>query len=261
MSEQVPHNPATPATPASPDQSGLAINRNIPQLKRRLVKEATLAVSMLEGAVAAMFAMDAAGAKAVRLSDDQVDSEEVAIEQACYQILALRAPYARDFRELTFILRANADVERVADHASSLAKCASKIADAAGGVEPSWPTALRELGERVPLLCHTTLRAVLDEDVDAARRIVESDRVIDNLEKRLFEETIESMRGGPNGDANLAIGLLFYRAGRELERVGDLMASIAEDTVYLATAEIIRHAKRRGRPRAPRPADDRPPTS
>lgn len=241
MSEQFSYNPM------GQDAPGTHINRNIFLLKRRLVKEATLAVSMLEGAIAAMFAMDAAGAKAVRLSDDQVDSEEVEIEQACYQILALRAPYARDFRALTFILRVNADVERVADHASSLAKCAGKIAEAADGTTPAWPTALRELGERVPLLCHQTLRAVLDEDVDAARRIVESDRVIDNLEKRLFEEAIESMRGGPNAEANLAIGLLFYRAGRELERVGDLMASIAEDTVYLATAEIIRHAKRRGR--------------
>lgn len=245
MSEQLPHNPA------GQDAQGSIINRSIFMLKRRLVKEATLAVSMLEGAIAAVFAMDAAAARAVRLSDDQVDTEEVEIEQECYQILALRAPYARDFRALTTILRVNADVERVADHASSLAKCAGKIAEAASGTEPAWPTALRELGERVPLLCHETLRAMLDEDVEAARQIVLSDKVIDNLEKRLFEETIDGMRGGPNHDANLTIGLLLYRAGRELERVGDLMASIAEDTVYLATGEIIRHAKRRGRLRVP----------
>lgn len=252
MSEQLPHHPA------GPEPALAAGNRNIFLLKRRLVKEATLAVSMLESAIAAMFSMDAPAARAVRLSDDEVDTEEVAIEQECYQILALRAPYARDFRALTFILRVNADVERVADHASSLAKCAGKIADAAAGTDPAWPTALRELGDRVPLLCHETLRAMLDEDVDAARKIVENDRVIDNLEKRLFEETIESMKGGPNNEANLAIGLLFYRAGRELERVGDLMASIAEDTVYLATAEIIRHAKRRGRPRTPPPTGPQP---
>ncbi|MFA6045328.1 MAG: phosphate signaling complex protein PhoU [Phycisphaerales bacterium] len=252
MSEQLPINPVGLEPPHA------AGNRNIFLLKRRLVKEATLAVSMLEGAIAAMFSMDPAAARAVRVSDDQVDTEEVAIEQECYQILALRAPYARDFRALTFILRVNADVERVADHASSLAKCAGKIADAAAGTVPAWPTALRELGERVPLLCHQTLRAMLDEDVEAARKIVESDRVIDTLEKRLFEETIESMKGGPNDDANLTIGLLFYRAGRELERVGDLMASIAEDTVYLATGEIIRHAKRRGRLRSPSPPGSQP---
>jgi phosphate uptake regulator len=41
--------------------------------------------------------------------------------------------------------------------------------------------------------------------------------------------------------------MYLYRMSRELERIGDLMASIAEDVVYLATGEIIRHAKRRGR--------------
>ena len=39
--------------------------------------------------------------------------------------------------------------------------------------------------------------------------------------------------------------MLINRASRELERVGDLMTNIAEDVVYLATGEIIRHEKRR----------------
>jgi len=44
------------------------------------------------------------------------------------------------------------------------------------------------------------------------------------------------------------IGIHITRAGRELERVGDLMANIAEDVVYLATGTIIRHEKRRAGP-------------
>jgi phosphate transport system protein len=225
----------------------IATQRQIVEIKRRLVREATLAVKMLEDAIDVLWTLDPEAARAVRLRDDQVDSEEVAIEQACYEVLALRSPYAKDFRVLMFILRVNADIERVADHASGIAKCASRMSPHAGGRPPAWPTALRELGERVPALCHETLRAVLDEDVEAARGIVESDRVIDQLERRLFEETLEVMRGGSHGEADLPIGILIYRAGRELERVGDLMASIAEDVVYLATGEIIRHAKRRPR--------------
>ena len=40
-------------------------------------------------------------------------------------------------------------------------------------------------------------------------------------------------------------GLLIYRAGRELERVGDLMKNIAEDVIYLATGSIVRHEAKR----------------
>lgn len=234
-----------PNTP-TPDHPPV-IDRKVTALKRRLVREATMAVSMLERAVAALWNLDVEAARDVRLSDDQVDVEEIAIEQECYEVLALRAPYAHDFRIVTFVLRANILVERVADHASGVAKMVQRIATHAGPTLPTWPTALRELGIRVPALCHQTLRAVLDEDTEAARKIVAGDPVIDQLEKRLFEETIELMQGGPHGDADLPIGILVYRVGRELERVGDLMADLAEDTVYMRTGDIIRHAKRRAK--------------
>jgi len=222
-------------------------DRKIHQLKRRLVREATMAISMLEAALQAVWPLDVAAARAVRSSDDKIDIEEVEIEQQCYEVLALHHPFARDFRVLVFILKVNADIERVADHACSIAKVVTRIADALAAANithpPKWPTALVELAERVPAMCHELMRAVLDEDEGAARRLVAADKVIDQLDRRLVEEALEMMRTGRN-DVDLAVGMLIYRMGRELERVGDLMANVAEDVVYLATGTIIRHEKR-----------------
>ena len=230
-------------------------DRRILALKRRLLREATMAVSMLEGALAALWPLDMDAAMNVRLSDDRVDTEEVAIEQETYEILALHHPFARDFRVLTFILRANADFERVADHASSVAKAVKKITEArkrAGVTSPvRWPTALQELGQRVPAMCQALVQAVLDENVESARNLVSSDKVIDQLDRRLFEEVMEMVQVGGKTECDIAVGMYIYRVGRELERVGDLMANVAEDVVYLATGEIIRHAKRRGQQQAP----------
>jgi phosphate transport system protein len=224
-------------------------DRKILLLKRRLIREATFAISMLENSLKALFALDLDAAQSVRLSDDNVDSEEVLIEQQCQQLLALHHPFGRAFRSLIFILKVNAELERVADHATSIAKQVPKIASALPpGASMPWPTSLTELAERVPALCHQLMRAVLDEDVQAARDLVRADKIIDELEKRLFEETaemVQNLKWGDNQRAPLAIGLLVYRIGRELERVGDLMASVAEDVVYVATGEIIRHEKRR----------------
>ncbi len=243
-------------TPAQPPM--FTTDRRILALKRRLLREATMAVSMLEGALAALWPLDLDAAMKVRLSDDRVDSEEVAIEQETYEILALHHPFARDFRVLTFILRANADFERVADHASSIAKAVKKITEARQrekAVGPvRWPTALQELGQRVPAMCQALVQAVLDENVEAARNLVSSDKVIDQLDRRLFEEVMEMVKLGGKTDADLATGMYVYRVGRELERVGDLMANVAEDVVYLATGEIIRHAKRRMPPGQDKPA-------
>jgi len=205
-----------------------------------------VAVSMLESAVAALWELDTAASLRVRQSDDHVDEEEVAIEGRTHELLALHHPFGRSFRALVFILKVNAELERVADHAASIAKQTPKIAAAVPpGVTIRWPTALRELGQRVPAMCHQLMRAVLDEDVEAARLLVRSDEVIDELERRLFEETQDLVRQLHRTDAALTIGILVYRIGRELERVGDLMASVAEDVVYVATGEIIRHEKRR----------------
>jgi len=221
-------------------------DRRITVVKRRLMREATAAIAMLEGAVDALFAMDPEAARRVRLSDDTIDNEEVAIEQECYEILALHHPFARDFRVITFILRVNADIERTADHASSIAKLVGKIS-ALGVPNPQSPTSLKELCERVPVLCQDLMRAVVSEDVEAATRIVRSDEIIDQLEKRFFDEVMLMMKNAKGDDRELALGMYLYRMSRELERIGDLMASIAEDVVYLATGEIIRHAKRRPR--------------
>lgn len=224
--------------------------RRILELKSRFLRESAFAVSMLERAVNALWTLDAEAARSVRRSDDQVDAEEVAIEQACHEVLALRAPYARDFRTATFVLRANSTIERVGDHATSIAKVVLRMSDRCGSTPPRWPTALTELGQRVPAICHQALRTVQDEDAEGAKQLIGGDQAIDLLEKRLFDETASVISDpdlNPNGPA---IGLLIYRTGRELERVGDLMASIAEDVVYLATGVIIRHEKRRAR-RAP----------
>jgi phosphate transport system protein len=105
------------------------------------------------------------------------------------------------------------------------------------------------MGQRVPAMCQALLRAMLDEDAAGAARVVEEDDIIDALDKQLFREVEEMMRRDPASAHN---GLLLYRLGRELERVGDLMKNIAEDLIYLTTGTIVRHeakrAQKQGKP-------------
>ena len=209
-------------------------------LKRRMIRQGTVAIGMLEASLDALWSIDAEVALHVREQDTAVDTEEVRIEEACYQILALQQPVAKDFRMLAFVLKVNHDIERVADHASSISKVAMKLSDLP--VVPKFPTGLRELGDRVPAACHKLLRAMLDEDVEAARQIVTDDKLIDDLDKGSYKELVTQLANKQEDD--IAAGLLLYRVGRELERVGDLMKNIAEDVVYLGTGEIVRHSKK-----------------
>lgn len=248
-----PHSRPPSASQQSASPSGSVephLLRDARGVKRRLAEEASLVVGTLESAIAALWELDTAKAGEVLAGDARIDREEVAIEEACFRVMTLQGPVARDFRLLTFILKANADIERVGDHACSIAKVTFKLAD---NPPPTWPAALKELGQRVPMVCHDLLRAMHGEDAATAKAIVVGDKVLDRLNRRLFDEVLEFMAAHPHSHA---AGLLLYRTGRELERVGDLMTNIAEDIVYLATGEIVRHEKRRLREEVEGPRPD-----
>lgn len=220
-------------------RSGFQFERELVQLRRRLLREGTLAIDMLERAIAALQSQDHEAVMSIRRTDDTIDNEEVEIEQEAYRLLIAERPYASDFRLLAFILRSNATIERVADHANSIAKVTGLLNKVQA---PPLPASLLDLTERIPIMCHDLMRAVLDEDAERAREIVRGDKVMDALDKQVFRDLVDLIQKDPE----LAeAGMLMFRVSRELERVGDLMGDIAEDVVYLVTGEIVRHEKRR----------------
>jgi phosphate transport system protein len=80
--------------------------------------------------------------------------------------------------------------------------------------------------------------AFVREDVDLARAIVPRDEKLDELNRIASRRLIERMahdRDQLRGYLNLIF------VGRCLERVGDHATNIAEDAVYAAAAEDIRH--------------------
>ena len=228
----------------SPAGHPTTLAQQLDALQRRLHREAMMVVEMLEQSLAALFVLNLEIAHDIRVRDDRIDAEEVAIEQECYRLLTLTQPVASDFRQIAFTLKVNADFERVADHAVSIAK----ITEALGQNHPGrWPTALVELAERVPMTCHELLRSMLDGSAEKATQIIQDDRIIDRLDKQVFRECVELME---KQILTAEAGLLIHRLSRELERVGDLMGNIAEDVVYLATGEIVRHSAKQKRRQA-----------
>jgi len=230
-----PPEPSSVEDAVAAEHASVSLEQSLSHLRRRLVRSANVSIDMLEASLHALWNADHLVAQQVRRRDDSIDDEEVRIELECLRLLTLQRPYGQDFRLITFCMKVNADIERVADHATSIAKIALQVDP---DDPPVWPTALAELGDRVPMLCHELLRAVLDEDAETAQRLVHGDEIIDRLDKQLFQEITDWIEQRP---AEGASALHAYRLGRELERIGDLMANIAEDVIYLVTGYIIRH--------------------
>src|SRR5664279_2626730 len=62
-----------------------------------------------------------------QLLEDDIDRQEVVVEEECLRIMALHHPIGDDLRALVTVLRANGDLERIADHALSALEAAPAL--------------------------------------------------------------------------------------------------------------------------------------
>ena len=146
--------------------------------------------------------------------------------------IATQQPVARDLRFLLTLDHVSYELERMGDHAASVAKQARKMAPhppLKGYVD------LPRMGELVAQLVHGILRALVDADEVRAREVAALDDEVDHLYHRIFDEVLELMRADP---ANVDRGTRIIFAAYYLERIGDRSTNIAEDVVFLATGDI-----------------------
>jgi phosphate transport system protein len=229
-----PKNNAAKAETPMRVANDIQLDHQLNALRRRLIREAARATDLLTQSFEVLLNSSDEGVREIREIESEIDAEEVKIEEECFRILALQQPFGSDFRMLTFCLKVNSDIERLADHASSIAKISKKLRFD----DLFWPPALKEMMQRTPVMCEELLRAVIGADIEAAREVVARDKIIDRLDKQTFRELAQHIEGHPTDAAKY---MLMYRISREIERVGDLLGNIAEDVVYLVTGEIVRH--------------------
>jgi phosphate transport system protein len=167
--------------------------------------------------------------------DEEVDQLEKQIDKIGLEILLRYQPVASDLRQVISVMKLSPDIERVADEATNIAECARKL--------NRYPP-LAEVNLIVPIQAYAismfkdSIDAFVREDVELARAIVSRDKPLDDknasANRRLTERMMQD-RDQLLGYLNLTL------ISRCLERVGDHATNIAEDAVYAAAAEDIRH--------------------
>jgi len=162
---------------------------------------------------------------------------ELDIDRFSVEILALQQPAAHDLRFVISVAKITPILERIADHAGSIAKSALKLND-----EPQLKqyVDLPMMADNAAEMLRTALDAFTAEDATASRRIIEQDKIIDQSYKRVFDELITIMIDNPSTTASAA-QLLFV--AKHLERIGDYVKDICELNVYLREAAFIKHSK------------------
>jgi phosphate transport system protein len=213
-------------------RSRAGLDRDERVVKDGILRMGSLVESQIREAVQAVVDRDLERADAVIRGDARINEAQREVADAIVMTIATQSPVARDLRFLMALDHVAFELERIGDHASSVAKQARRLAD-----EP----ALREVADlaRMGTIAADQLSgiiiALIDVDDALAREVAARDDEIDHSYHTLFAEIIELMRSDPT---TVERGTRLILASHWIERIGDRVTNVAEDVVYLATGRI-----------------------
>jgi phosphate transport system protein len=208
------------------------LDREEREIKASVLRMGALVEEAIRAAIRALVTHDADAALAVIVGDGRINEAQRSASSQIARTIATQQPVARDLRFLLSLDHVTYELERIGDHAASVAKQARKLAP-----EPPLKgyVDLPEMGELVAELVHGILRALVDIDQVAARAVAVRDDDVDHLYHKTFGEVVELMRESPD---NVERGARILFAAHYVERIGDRVTNIAEDVVFLASGEV-----------------------
>jgi phosphate transport system protein len=186
----------------------------------------------IQNALESLQNRDAPLAAKVIKDDQEANDLRFEIEEACLVLIATQQPTASDLRAVMAVMSIIIDMERMADHASGIAKTVILMGD-----EPLLKP-LIDIPKMVKLarkMLREVLQAFVDRNADYAREIASRDNEMDYLYKEVFDELVEIMAQKPDS-VERATYLLW--CAHNLERIGDRVTNIAERVVFVTTGDI-----------------------
>jgi phosphate transport system protein len=205
--------------------------------RSQLILMGETAIEQVRRAVKALVESDASLADQVVAADDELDQLEVKMDDEAVRFMNLRAPIASDLRLVIVGMKASHDLERVGDEASSIAKRAVRLS----GEPPLKPYIdLPRMANIALEMLRDALDCFLNGDVEKAIAVCHRDTEVDLLNKQLYRELSSFMVENP-ATISRALELMFI--SKSIERIADHATNIAEEMIFLAKGEDVRHTE------------------
>jgi len=172
-------------------------------------------------------------ADAVVMGDSAINRLHADVRRLVFEMLRTPTSVAEVLREVLAELYISIELERIADHAVSIAKEAKTIAELPP-IDPAVDI------EKLAGYCREQLRealgAVVARDAARAQSLTLKDDRIDRIYYRVFDDLIERMHANQR---NIIPAVALISVAHHLERVGDRVTNIAEALVFLEDGQIV----------------------
>ena len=165
----------------------------------------------------------------------KINKYHIVIDEACLRILARQAPLATDLRMVLAIIKINTDLERMGDQAVNIAHSGKHyITDV-----PLKPLDdIPQMAIYVRQMIRDSLDCCFPADPVMAKEVCLKDDAVDKFKNKVFHDLVAIIKKNPEV-AERALDLILI--ARNLERLGDHATNIAEDAIFIASGEDIRH--------------------
>ena len=224
----------TRVSTARAEQAGsrATLDREERVVKDGILRMGSLVEAQIREAVRSFAERNVEIADAVITGDDRINEVQREIADTIVSTIATQSPVARDLRFLIGLDHVAFELERIGDHASSIAKQVKALAE-----EPPLPqiAALTQMGRLAADQVRGIVTALIDIDDVLAREVAARDDEIDHLYRKIFADVIDVMR---TDSRTVERGTRLILAAHWVERIGDRVTNIAEDVVYLASGRI-----------------------
>lgn len=216
-----------------------AFDEDLDRLRGLISEMGGLAEHAIRESMRCLVQRDLDGAARIVEDDKKLDALEIETERRAIQLIALRAPMAADLRDVVAALKISSVVERIGDYAKNIAKRTPLLATR--DIEPL--SLMPEMAKIATAMVHDVLNAFVHRDAEAALRVIERDKAVDDFYNSIFRTLLTYMMENPNNIGQSA-HLLFI--AKNVERVGDHATNIAEMVYYAATGKHITDRPRGG---------------
>ena len=159
----------------------------------------------------------------VRKLETKVDKYEDKISTYLVQI-AEKQIAARESRVVTELLHCIGDIKRISDHALNIAEAAQEIHEKKIDFSERAKADIKIITNAVAEVLNIAIASLVNDDLDAARRVEPLEQVIDRLKRKIKNGHITRLR---QGDCTMELGFILSDLLTNYERIADHCSNIA----------------------------------
>ena len=212
------------------------LHEQLQDVLKQITIMGSLTESMIGLAMRVLVERDASLTDEVIRKEDEVNALQVSIDEASINLIATQQPVGKDVRLLFMASKIVTDLERVADQAKNICQNARFVL----AQPPLKPMVdLPIMAEIAQKMVRDALTAVIERDVALAERVMHEESKVDAFRDQVFRTLLTYMMADP-GTIQRALSLILI--SRNIERIGDHAANIAEEAIYIVQGRDIRHS-------------------